>query len=80
MKEPGALRALEVERARRLSVDERRVVEEDLEVLRKVGDPKVDEEVEGIQTLVDAIGVGFDGVFPELEPLDVDKFVRSGLE
>ncbi|KAK3391769.1 zeta toxin-domain-containing protein [Sordaria brevicollis] len=76
VKQPGALRALEVERARKLSEEEKRVVEEDLEVLRKVGDPKVDEEVEGIQRLVDAIGVGFEGEFPELEPLDVGRFVR----
>lgn len=80
VKEPGALRALEIERARKLSEEEKRIVEEDLEVLRRVGDPKVDEEVEAIQTLVDGIGVGFLGIFSDLEPLDADEFVRSGLE
>ncbi|CCC12017.1 unnamed protein product [Sordaria macrospora k-hell] len=80
VKEPGALRALEIERARKLSEEEKRIVEEDLEVLRRVGDPKVDEEVEAIQTLVDGIGVGFLGTFSDLEPLDADEFVRSGLE
>ncbi|EGZ71831.1 hypothetical protein NEUTE2DRAFT_157949 [Neurospora tetrasperma FGSC 2509] len=59
----GALKALEIERARKLSVEERRIVEEDVEVLRKLGDPKVDREIEDIQTLVDGIGVGLLGVF-----------------
>lgn len=76
-REPGALKALEIERARKLSEEERRILEEDLEVLRKLGDPKVDQELEAIQTLVDGIGVGFTGTFPELEPLDADEFVRG---
>ncbi|KAK3954124.1 zeta toxin-domain-containing protein [Pseudoneurospora amorphoporcata] len=77
VREPGALKTLEIERARKLSEEERRIVEEDLEVLRKLGDPKVDEEIEAIQTLVDGIGVGFSETFPELEPLDADEFVRT---
>lgn len=75
----GALKALEIERARTLSVEERRIVEEDVEVLRKLGDPKVDLEIEDIQTLVDGMGVGFAGTFPPLKPFDADKFIGSVL-
>jgi hypothetical protein len=53
----GALRALERERARGLSAEERRLAEEDLEMLRGLGDPKVDREVVEIEGLLDELGV-----------------------
>ena len=77
LREPGALKALKTECARKLSEEERRVMEEDLEVLKKLGDPKVDQEIEAIQALVSSIGNRFTGTFSELEPLDVDEFVRG---
>lgn len=78
----GAARALEGERRRPLSAEEREVVREGLEVLEKV-EEGVGEQAEEIRGLVDALkrvedGDG-DAGFPELVPLDAVDFVGRGL-
>ncbi|GAB1320792.1 Zeta toxin domain-containing protein [Madurella fahalii] len=76
----GALEALELERARGLSVEEKKAAEEDLDMLRAIGDPKIDREVEEIEKLMAGLGTGFDRVFPDLKPLDVQDFVSTRVE
>jgi hypothetical protein len=68
---------LERERGRGLSEEERRRAEEDMEMLRQLGDPKVDRELEEIERLI--AGLGVDGTAPETVPFDAVDFVTRGL-
>jgi hypothetical protein len=72
------LEALERERGRGLSVEERRAAERDIEMLRGLGDPKVDRELDEIEGLMGELG-GHDG-FSVLEQFDPEDFVSSGVD
>ncbi|KAK0711571.1 zeta toxin-domain-containing protein, partial [Lasiosphaeris hirsuta] len=76
----GALRALEMERARALSEEEARTAREDVEELRKLRDPKVDAEIQEIEGLIEKLGVGHDGQLPTLEPLQATEFIPDDIE
>jgi hypothetical protein len=76
----AALEALEMERARGLSREEEAAAEEDLRVLRGLGDPKVDRELDEIERLMAGLPGRQEGVFPDLKPLDVQDFVAIGGE
>lgn len=77
-KDAGALRALMGERERGVLVDEREVARRDIDGLRKLGDRRVDELVGEIEGEIAGLGRG-DGVFPDLELLDVDGIVGRQL-
>ncbi|KAL2255605.1 hypothetical protein VTK26DRAFT_3025 [Humicola hyalothermophila] len=74
----GALEALEAERQRALSAEEKRAAEEDIKMLRSLGDPEVDKELDEIERLIAGLGGGQDGVVSDLELFDVDAFVSAG--
>ncbi|KXX79009.1 Replicase polyprotein [Madurella mycetomatis] len=76
----AALEALELERARELSVEEKNVAEEDLDMLRAIGDPKIDKELEEIEKLVAGLGAGADRIFPNPKLLDLQDFISIGTE
>jgi hypothetical protein len=78
-REAGALRALERERARGLSEDEKKVVEADLQMLRGLGNPKVDKEVAEIEGLLAGLKVGDDAAYPDVVPLDAHDFIWRGV-
>jgi hypothetical protein len=78
-RQAGALRALERERARGLSEEERMVVEADLQMLRGLGNPKVDKEIAEIEGLLAELGVGDDAAYPEVVPLDAHDFIWRGV-
>ncbi|KAK0753067.1 zeta toxin-domain-containing protein [Schizothecium vesticola] len=73
----GAAAALEVERKRALTGEEREVAERDMEELRRLGDPGVDAQLQEIQGLLDGLG-SVDG--GELQALRADEFITDGLE
>ncbi|KAK4193594.1 zeta toxin-domain-containing protein [Podospora australis] len=86
----GAKEALQRERRRGLSEDERRGVEGDLVFLRGLmrdgeGEGKLEGEVEEVEKLVKGLGGGSGGGedgegWAELEVLDADRFVGEGLD
>lgn len=84
--QPAASRALEVERRRPLSGEEREVVLEGFATLDNLIGSGMEEQAKGIRGLVDALSIGTsdegkedgDG-FPALEPLDALDFVGRGL-
>lgn len=73
----GAAGALEVERGRALTREEREVAERDVEELRRLGDPGVDEQLEEIKGLLDGLGSVEGG---ELRALKAEEFITEGLE
>ena len=73
-KEVGALGALERERGRALSAEERRAAEVDVEMLRGLGNPKVDAEIEEIEALMAGLGTE-DGEAGGSVPFDAVEFV-----
>lgn len=80
-REAGALRALETERARGLSGEERKAAEADIQMLRALGDPKVDKELEEIEALLAELGTGdADAAYPDFVPLDAHDFVWRGVD
>lgn len=79
----AAARALEAERKRPLSEEEREVVREGLEMLGQVEDNGVREQIEEIRAMVDGLetadAVDDDGGLPALVKLDAVEFIRSAL-
>ncbi|KAK4250555.1 zeta toxin-domain-containing protein [Corynascus novoguineensis] len=75
VKEAAALRALERERTRALTEEERRTATEDIRMLKGLKDPKVDKEVEEIEKLMAGLGTG-DGMVLETVPFDAFEFVK----
>jgi hypothetical protein len=75
----GALQALEAERIRPLSVEERNVAEADIEMLKGLGDARVMKDVEEIQGLVDELGVLEDATLRDTRQFDVEDFVVNGV-
>lgn len=73
----GAAAALEVERGRALTREEREVAERDVEELRGLGDPGVDKQLEEIRGLLDGLGSVQGG---ELQALRAEEFITEGLE
>lgn len=70
------LAALEAERRRGLSAEERRMAEEDLELLREIGDPGVDREIEEVERLLAGLGGGgLEGALSDVKLLDATEFV-----
>jgi hypothetical protein len=78
-REAGALRALERERARGLSEEEKKVVEADLQMLRGLGNPKVDKEVAEIEGLLAELKVGDGAAYSDVVPLDAHDFIWRGV-
>ncbi|KAK3357214.1 zeta toxin-domain-containing protein [Lasiosphaeria hispida] len=76
----GALRALEMERVRGLSGDEGSTAREDIDELRKLGDPRVDAEIREIEGLIEKLGVGHDEQLPALEPLHATEFIPEEMQ
>ncbi|KAK3944272.1 zeta toxin-domain-containing protein [Diplogelasinospora grovesii] len=92
IKEAGATKALETERRRALSQEEKQMALSDIEELRQLKDAKVDAEIVEIEKLITALlglkksafepYMGFVGQgkeFPALEPLKADEFVAKGV-
>ncbi|EAQ88975.1 hypothetical protein CHGG_05594 [Chaetomium globosum CBS 148.51] len=77
-KEPAALKALEREWARPLTEDERYMMEENIKMLRSVGKPEVDKEIEEIQRLIAELGAT-DGTIPDATPFDPVDFIHKEL-
>ncbi|KAK4242405.1 hypothetical protein C8A03DRAFT_40221 [Achaetomium macrosporum] len=75
----GALRALEAERTRGLSVGERKAAEEDIAMLKGLGEPGVMKQAEEIQGLIDELGIWEDGASPDMVQFDVEDFVSNGV-
>ena len=73
-REVGALGALERERGRALSAEERRAAEVDVGMLRGLRNPKVDEEIEEIGALMAGLGTE-DGTADGAVPFDAVGFV-----
>ncbi|KAK4151758.1 zeta toxin-domain-containing protein [Chaetomidium leptoderma] len=76
--EAGALSALERERARPLTAEERRAAEADMAMLRAMGEPAVDRELEEIERLMDGLGTADDKTAPDMAPFDAPEFVSKG--
>ncbi|KAL2181970.1 zeta toxin-domain-containing protein [Thermothelomyces heterothallicus CBS 202.75] len=74
-KEAAALGALRRERARALTDEERKTAEEGIRMLKSLGDPKADREVEGIEELMAGLGIG-DRTVSEMMPFDAADFVK----
>lgn len=74
-KEPVALRALERERTRALTEEERRTATEDIRMLKALRDPKVNKEVEEIEKLMAGLETG-DRMVLETVPFDAFQFVK----
>lgn len=77
-KEPAALNALECEWARPLTEDERRMMDENIKMLRSLGKPEVDREIEEIQRLIAELGTA-DKTMPDTTPFDPVDFVHREL-
>ncbi|SPQ26135.1 ae803682-ead2-4287-8f7c-2540ac8e1b05 [Thermothielavioides terrestris] len=73
----GALRALEAERERPLSVEERRAAGEDIAALRSLGDPEVDRELDEIEALIAALGVEEQRAPAAATLFDAEAFVST---
>jgi len=77
--EPGAYRSVQAERFRDLSADEKMVALQDIEELRGLQDPTVDDEIAEIESFLAALEAGHHGhgPFPPLELLDADEFIAE---
>ncbi|KAL2170193.1 hypothetical protein VTG60DRAFT_5145 [Thermothelomyces hinnuleus] len=75
VKEAAALGALRRERAKALTDEERKTAEEGIRMLKSLGDPKADREVEEIEELMAGLGIG-DGTVPEMMSFDAADFVK----
>ncbi|AEO57419.1 hypothetical protein MYCTH_2060907 [Thermothelomyces thermophilus ATCC 42464] len=75
VKEAAALAALRRERARGLTDEERKTAEEGIRMLKSLGDPKADREVEEIEELMAGLGIG-DRTVSEMMPFDAADFVK----
>ncbi|KAH6627637.1 hypothetical protein F5144DRAFT_621780 [Chaetomium tenue] len=77
-KQPAALKALEGEWARPLTEDERHIMDENIKMLKSLGKPEVDKEIEEIQRLIAELGAT-DGTIPDATPFDPVDFVHKEL-
>ncbi|KAH6841115.1 hypothetical protein B0I37DRAFT_419087 [Chaetomium sp. MPI-CAGE-AT-0009] len=75
---PGALKALEREWGRALTDEERRTLEDDIDMLKSLGKPEVDREIEEIQKLIAGLGAT-GGAMPDTVPFDPVDFVHREL-
>ncbi|KAK3301587.1 zeta toxin-domain-containing protein [Chaetomium strumarium] len=76
----GALRALEAERTRALSAEERKAAEEDIELLKRLGDARVMmKEVDEIQGLIDELGTTEDAALHDMGQFNAEDFVWDGV-
>ena len=69
---------MEGEWARPLTEDEERVMEKDITMLRSLGKPEVDREIEEIQRLIAELRP-MDATMPDMAPFDPVDFVHKEL-
>ncbi|KAK3313803.1 zeta toxin-domain-containing protein [Apodospora peruviana] len=78
----SALKSLEMERTRELPSDESRIAREDIDELKKLGDPKIDLQIQDIEASISNLETrrGDAEPIPTLELLDAAEFIKRQLE